>query len=144
MARGEVARLCKVGEGKTSSGRNSGSSAKRSSKYTSDSTLSDQQADTQHIQYIHAVQPPFVHRRHTKVFTHLSTESNVFLSGGGRALSFLGAGPSLSVGGGGRLGSVVDGGGSGEDGRDSFHPAYTESSSKHSLQHHRWIVVVRV
>ena len=39
MARGEVARDCKVGEGSTSSGRNSGSSAKRSSKSTSDRTL---------------------------------------------------------------------------------------------------------
>ena len=39
MARGEVARDCRVGEGKTSSGRNSGSSAKRSSKSTSDRTL---------------------------------------------------------------------------------------------------------
>lgn len=50
MARGEVARLCRVGEGKTSSGRNSGSSAKRSSKYTSDSTLPDQHAHT-HTKY---------------------------------------------------------------------------------------------
>lgn len=40
MARGEVAKDCKVGEGSTSSGRNSGSSAKRSSKSTSDRTLS--------------------------------------------------------------------------------------------------------
>lgn len=40
MARGEVARDCSVGEGSTSSGRNSGSSAKRSSKSTSDRTLS--------------------------------------------------------------------------------------------------------
>lgn len=39
MARGEVARDCRVGEGSTSSGRNSGSSAKRSSKSTSDKTL---------------------------------------------------------------------------------------------------------
>ena len=39
MARGEVAKDCKVGEGSTSSGRNSGSSAKRSSKSTSDRTL---------------------------------------------------------------------------------------------------------
>lgn len=39
MARGEVARDCRVGEGRTSSGRNSGSSAKRSSKSTSDRTL---------------------------------------------------------------------------------------------------------
>ena len=39
--------LCSVGEGSTSSGRNSGSSAKRSSKYTSDSTLPDQHTDTQ-------------------------------------------------------------------------------------------------
>lgn len=39
MARGEVARDCRVGEGSTSSGRNSGSSAKRSSKSTSDRTL---------------------------------------------------------------------------------------------------------
>ena len=39
MARGEVAKACRVGEGSTSSGRNSGSSAKRSSKSTSDRTL---------------------------------------------------------------------------------------------------------
>lgn len=39
MALGEVARLCRVGEGRTSSGLNSGSSAKRSSKYVSDKTL---------------------------------------------------------------------------------------------------------
>lgn len=39
MARGEVAKDCRVGEGSTSSGRNSGSSAKRSSKSTSDRTL---------------------------------------------------------------------------------------------------------
>lgn len=39
MARGEVARDCRVGEGSTSSGRNSGSSANRSSKSTSDRTL---------------------------------------------------------------------------------------------------------
>lgn len=39
MALGEVARDCRVGEGNTSSGRNSGSSAKRSSKSTSDRTL---------------------------------------------------------------------------------------------------------
>ena len=62
------------------------------------------------------------------MLTHLSTESNVFFSGGGRALTFLGVGPSLSVGGGGRVGSVADGGGRGEEGRDSFHPACTEVS----------------
>lgn len=38
MALGEVARLCRVGEGRTSSGLNSGSSAKRSSKYDSELT----------------------------------------------------------------------------------------------------------
>lgn len=43
MARGEVARDCRVGEGSTSSGRNSGSSAKRSSKSTSDKTLLESQ-----------------------------------------------------------------------------------------------------
>lgn len=64
-----------------------------------------------------------------KVLTYLSTESKVFLSGGGRALTFLGVGPSLSVCGGGRTGSVADGGGRGEDGRDSFQPACTEGSS---------------
>lgn len=69
-----------------------------------------------------------LHKRYTKVLTHLSTESKVFLSGGGRALTFLGAGPSLSVCGGGRLSSVANGGGRGEEGRDSFHPACTESS----------------
>lgn len=67
MARGDVARLCKVGEGKTSSGRNSGSSAKRSSKYTSDSTLPDQQGHTHKESiYTHALHrwpPP---RTHTK------------------------------------------------------------------------------
>lgn len=62
------------------------------------------------------------------MLTHLSTESKVFLSGGGRALTFLGVGPSLSVCGGGRVSSVADGGGRGEEGRDSFHPACTESS----------------
>ena len=55
MARGEVARLCRVGEGKTSSGRNSGSSAKRSSKYTSDSTLPDQHAHTHRTQSIYTL-----------------------------------------------------------------------------------------
>lgn len=38
MALGDVARLCRVGEGRTSSGLNSGSSAKRSSKYDSELT----------------------------------------------------------------------------------------------------------
>lgn len=131
MARGEVARLCKVGEGKTSSGRNSGSSAKRSSKYTSDSTLPDQQGHTP-TEYIHT---RFIDRfsgEHTpRVSTHLSTESKVFLSGGGRALSFLGVGGSLSVCGGGRLGSVVaDGGRRGDEERHSFHPACRECSHK--------------
>lgn len=134
MARGDVARLCRVGEGKTSSGRNSGSSAKRSSKYTSDSTLPDQhahtQTQTQSTVYIHcpSIISAALHTTFTEVLTHLSTESKVFLSGGGRALTFLGVGPSLSVCGGGRAGSVADGGGRGEEGRDSFHPAYTESS----------------
>lgn len=67
------------------------------------------------------------HKSDANVLTHLSTESKVFLSGGGRALTFLGAGPSLSVCGGGRLGSVADEGGRGEEGRDSFHPAFKES-----------------
>lgn len=39
MDLGEVARLCRVGEGRTSSGLNSGSSANRSSKYVPDKTL---------------------------------------------------------------------------------------------------------
>lgn len=58
----------------------------------------------------------------------MSTESKVFFSGGGRALIFLGVRVSLSVCGGGKEGSVVDGGGRGGEGRDScsFHAAYTE------------------
>lgn len=58
--------------------------------------------------------------------THLSTESKVFFSGGGRALIFLGIGPSLSVCGGGRVGSEADGRWRGEEGRVSFHPPCEE------------------
>lgn len=68
------------------------------------------------------------HARLRKVSTHLSTDSKVFFSGGGRAFTFLAGGPSLSACGGGRGGSVADGGGGGEEGRDSFHPACAESS----------------
>ena len=133
MARGEVARLCKVGEGRTSSGRNSGSSAKRSSKYTSDSTLPDQHA---HNYTVYTCCPAIICRkRQTAILTHLSTESKVFLSGGGRALTFLGVEPSLSLCGGGKLGSVADGVGRGEEGRDSFHPACTQSSIQRSQKH---------
>lgn len=122
MARGDVARLCRVGEGKTSSGRNSGSSANRSSKYTSERTLPVQQTHTQNTEYIHTIQRFALHQIFTEALTHLSTESKVFFSGGGRALILLGVGQSLSDCGGGRAGSVPDGGGRGEDGRDSLHP----------------------
>lgn len=54
--------------------------------------------------------------------THLSTESKVLLSGGGRAFTFLGGGASLSLWGGGRAGSVPKGGGRGDEGTESFHP----------------------
>lgn len=128
MARGEVARLCRVGEGKTSSGRNSGSSANRSSKYTSERTLPVQQTHTQNTEYMHTTLQHSPHKIITEALTHLSTESKVFFSGGGRALIFLGVGQSLSDCGGGRAGSVPDGGGRGEDGRDSFHPPYKKRS----------------
>lgn len=66
-----------------------------------------------------------------RAVTHLSTESKVFLSGGGRAFSLLGVGGSLSVCGGGRLGSVVaDGGRRGDEERQSFHPACRQRSHK--------------
>lgn len=53
------------------------------------------------------------------------------MSGGGRAFSFLGVGGSLSVCGGGRLGSVVaDRGRRGDEERHSFHPACRECSHK--------------
>lgn len=127
MARGDVARLCRVGEGSTSSGRNSGSSAKRSSKYTSDSTLPDQRAQNNRwsINTLDLLFPPPSKALVSNASTHLSTESKVFFRGGGRALTFLGATPSFSVCGGGRLGSVAGVGGRGDEGRDSFHPAFS-------------------
>lgn len=130
MARGDVARLCRVGEGKTSSGRNSGSSAKRSSKYTSDNTLPDQRSQTHTQKKRYSINTPDVFffsplKGDANASTHLSTESKVLFSGGGRALTFLGAGPSFSVCGGGRLGSVANEGGRGEEGRDSFQPAFS-------------------
>ena len=84
--------------------------------------------NTQYTVYIHCLSFNFcILRQKIHVLTHLSTESKVFFSGGGRALTFLGVGPSLSVCGGGRVSSVADGGGRGEEGRDSFHPACTKS-----------------
>lgn len=91
MARGEVARDCRVGEGSTSSGRNSGSSANRSSKSTSDRTLLESRQG--HLPCSacscplpdpapHAPPQPPAH-------AHLSTESKVFFRGGGRTFTFL-------------------------------------------------------
>lgn len=88
-----MARDCRVGEGSTSSGLNSGSSANRSSKSTSDRTLLGGQQG--HLFYPcrqlpllppalgtpPSAQPPAP--------AHLSTESKVFFRGGGRTFSFL-------------------------------------------------------
>lgn len=60
--------------------------------------------------------------------TYLSTESNGRLSGGGRALTFLG-GASLSPWDWGGAGSDPEGGGNGEGGRDSFHSAWVEQKN---------------
>jgi hypothetical protein len=91
MARGEVARDCSVGEGSTSSGRNSGSSAKRSSKSTSDRTLLEGWQG--HLPCLSLQLPPFPHHptHSTKAPApaHLSTESKVFFKGGGRTFTFL-------------------------------------------------------
>lgn len=96
MARGEVARDCKVGEGSTSSGRNSGSSAKRSSKSTSDRTLLEGRQD--HFPCFSLWLPPFPPTPQTPpknpAPAHLSTESKVFFRGGGRTFTFL---PVLAV-----------------------------------------------
>lgn len=156
MARGEVARLCRVGEGRTSSGRNSGSFAKRSSKYTSDRTLQHMTnhkilttlyMQWGHIHFFHL--NLYINRNAIKslkclwfctnrnhistnnaIFheTYLSTESNGRLSGGGRALTFLG-GASLSPWDWGGAGSDPEGGGNGEGGRDSFHSAWVEQKN---------------
>lgn len=82
---------------------------------------------TPNIQHIYTVHPLLVHLTFPEEMTHLSTESKVFFSGGGRALILLGVGPSLSVCGGGKAGSVADGGGRGEEGRVSFHPPCRKS-----------------
>lgn len=91
MARGEVARDCRVGEGSTSSGRNSGSSAKRSSKSTSDRTLLESRQG--HLSCPRLQLPPLLPAPHTLPRTpahaHLSTESKVFFRGGGRTFTFL-------------------------------------------------------
>lgn len=91
MARGEVARDCRVGEGSTSSGRNSGSSAKRSSKSTSDRTLLE--SGQGHLPCPSLQLPPLPPTPHTPprppAHAHLSTESKVFFRGGGRTFTFL-------------------------------------------------------
>ena len=92
MALGEVARDCRVGEGNTSSGRNSGSSAKRSSKSTSDRTLLE--SSQGHLP-CPACSHPLSHQPHRPqhspqpIHAHLSTESKVFFRGGGRTFTFL-------------------------------------------------------
>lgn len=73
MARGEVARLCRVGDGKTSSGRNSGSSANRSSKYTSDNTLPVQHT---HKDRIHSIYTPSINNSNTEVYRGINSLVN--------------------------------------------------------------------
>ena len=98
MARGEVARDCKVGEGSTSSGRNSGSSAKRSSKSTSDRTLLESRQG--HLLCPPPAAAPSPSNPHAPpsppAHAHLSTESKVFFRGGGRTFTFLPA-PAASL-----------------------------------------------
>lgn len=92
MARGEVARDWRVGEGSTSSGRNSGNSAKRSSKSTSDRTLLE--SGQGHLPHPHGTNPhsagpPAPNSALPPAHAHLSTESKVFFRGGGRTFTFL-------------------------------------------------------
>lgn len=51
-------------------------------------------------------------------------------------MTFLGAGPSFSVCGGGRLGSVANGGGRGEEGRDSFQPVFNRTEQNRTERLH--------
>lgn len=86
-----MARDCRVGEGSTSSGRNSGSSANRSSKSTSDRTLLEgQQGHLYGLGLQLSLLPPSP-RQSANIPTpaHLSTESKVFFRGGGRTFIFL-------------------------------------------------------
>lgn len=86
-----MARDCRVGEGSTSSGLNSGSSANRSSKSTSDRTLLGGQQGHLFLSLPVAVPSPTSPRHSAKIPApaHLSTESKVFFRGGGRNFIFL-------------------------------------------------------
>lgn len=71
----------------------------------------------------------FRQKKRKKKGTHLSTESNGRFSGGGRDLSFLGRGVSLSDCRRGRAGSAPDGG-NGEEEVESFHSVCERSTKK--------------